>query len=105
MKTDWTHEEYLYIRGRVPGFRQVALYRQRDAILRDGNGPARLVPGVSASAELFEVLGVGPLVGRAFRAGDDVPRAEPVVILSFGLWQEMGGSASIIGTRVTLDGT
>ena len=29
-KTDWTHEEYLYIRGRVPGFRAVALYRQRD---------------------------------------------------------------------------
>jgi hypothetical protein len=21
MKTDWTHEEYLHIRGRVPGFR------------------------------------------------------------------------------------
>src|SRR5688572_24978519 len=42
-KTDWTHEEYLYIRGRVPGFSQVALYRQRDVMLRHGDGPARLV--------------------------------------------------------------
>jgi putative ABC transport system permease protein len=104
-KTDWTHEEYLYIRGRVPGFSQVALFRQRDVIVREGDGPARLVRAVSASAELFDVLGVGTLLGRGFRAGDDVPRAEPVALLSFGLWQEMGGNPSIIGTRVTLDGT
>lgn len=103
-KTDWTHEEYLYIRGRVPGFRQVALYRQRDTILRGGDGPARLVRGVSGSAEFFEVLGVGPFLGRGFRAGDDVPRAEAVAVLSFGLWQEMGGNPSIIGTRLTLNG-
>ena len=44
-KTDWTHEEYLYIRGRVPGFSQVALFRQRDVIVREGDGPARLVRG------------------------------------------------------------
>lgn len=104
-KTDWTHEEYLYIRGRVPGFRQVALYRQRDVILRDDNGAARLVRAVFASAELFDALGAGTLLGRGFRAGDDVSGAEPVAILSFGLWQEMGGTPSILGARVTLDGT
>jgi predicted permease len=104
-KTDWTYEEFLYIRGRVPGFQQVALYRHHDGILRNGDESARLVPGVMASAELFDVLGVGPLFGRGFRAGDDVPGAEPVAVLSFGLWQEAGGSSSIIGTRVTLDGT
>src|SRR6476646_1588329 len=57
MKTDWTHEEYLYIRGRTPGFRQVALYRQGDAILRAGGTPARLVRAVMASSELLDVLG------------------------------------------------
>ena len=41
-KTDWTEEEFLFIRGRVPGFQQVALYRQRDVMLRDGDEPARL---------------------------------------------------------------
>ena len=104
-KTDWTEEEFLYIRGRVPGFEQVALYRQRDVILRRGNEPARLVSGVTASAELFDVLGVGPVLGRGFRAGDDVPGGEPAVVLSFGLWQEIGGNPSIVGTRLTLDGT
>ncbi len=104
MKTDWTHEEYLHVRGRTPGFRQVALYRQRDAMLRVGGGPARLVSGVSASSELLDVLGASPLLGRGFREGDDVSGAEGVALLGFGLWQELGGSPAIIGTQVTLDG-
>ena len=29
-------------------------------MLRDGDEPARLVPGVTASAELFDVLGARP---------------------------------------------
>ena len=105
MKTDWTHEEYLYIRGRTPGFRQVALYRQRDSMLRVAGGPARLVPGVAASAELLDVLGAAPFLGRGFQAGDDVPGAERVALASFGLWQELGGTPAVIGTRVMLDGS
>jgi predicted permease len=104
-KTDWNYEEYLHIRGRVPGFSQVALYRQRDVMLREGDRPARLVRGVLASAELFDVLGVGPFLGRGFSTGDDVPGAEPVAVLSFRLWQELGGSPAMIGTRVTFDAT
>jgi predicted permease len=103
-KTDWTEEEFTFIRGRVPGFEEVALYRQRDAILRDGDGPARLVSAVSSSAELFDVLGAAPLIGRGFRAGDDAPGAEPTAILSFGLWQQMGGLPSILGQPVMVDG-
>jgi predicted permease len=104
-KTDWNHEEYLYVRGRVPGFSQVALYRHRDVMLRNGDGPARLVRGVNASAEFFDTLGVAPFLGRGFRAGDDVPNGEPIAVLSFRLWQELGGDRSMIGSRVTLDGT
>jgi putative ABC transport system permease protein len=103
-KTDWTEEEFLHIRGRVPGFAQVALYRQRDMIRRDGDEAASLLPGVAASAELFDVLGVTPVLGRGFRTGDDVPGAEPVAVLGFGLWQEMGGDPSLIGRQMTLDG-
>ncbi len=104
-KTDWREEEFLYIRGRVPGFREVALYRLRDMILREGNEPTRLVPGVSASAELFQVLGVRPALGRGFQPGDDVTGAEPVAVLSYGLWRELGGDGSIVGKRLTVDGT
>jgi putative ABC transport system permease protein len=103
-KTDWNEEEFLFIRGRVPGFRDVALYRQRDVMLRDGDDAARLVAGVTASAELFDVLGARPLLGRVFRAGDDVRGADPVAIIGYGLWQDLGGNPSIVGSRLTLDG-
>ena len=92
-KTDWKHEEFLYIRGRVPGFRQVALYRFQDLVLREGDAPARLLPSLSASAELFDVLGAQPMLGRTFRAGDDTKGAEPVAVLSFRSWQEMGSDS------------
>lgn len=104
MKRDWTHEEFLYIRGRAPGFRAVALYRQRDVILGASGAPPRLVPGVAASAELFDVLGTVPLLGRGFRPGDDASGAEPIAVLSHALWQELGGTPSLIGSRVLIDG-
>lgn len=103
-KTDWTEEEFLHLRGQFPGFRQVALYRAGDVILKEGDAPARLMPGISASAELFDVLGARPLLGRAFRVGDDAEGAEPVAVLSYGLWQELGGDRDILGTRLTLHG-
>ena len=34
--------------------------------MRDGETPARLVHEAQASAELFDVLGARPLLGRAF---------------------------------------
>ena len=83
----------------------MALYRQRDSMLRVAGGPARLVPGVAASAELLDVLGAAPFLGRGFQAGDDVPGAERVALASFGLWQELGGTPAVIGTRVMLDGS
>jgi predicted permease len=104
LKTDWTHEEYLHIRGRTPGFRQVALYRPRDSMLQAAGGPPRLVRAVTSSSELLDVLGAAPMLGRGFRAGEDVPGAERVALVSFGLWQELGGQPSIVGTTLTIDG-
>jgi predicted permease len=100
----WTEEEFVFLRDKFSGFRAVAAHRPGDVTLRQGDGPARLVPGLLASAELFDVLGARPLIGRAFRAGDDRQGAEPVAVLSYGLWQELGGRPSVLGTRVTLDG-
>jgi predicted permease len=101
----WTEEEFLHLRGRFPGFRQVAAHRPGDVTLRDGDAPARLVPGLTTSAELFDVLGARPVLGRTFQAGDDAQGAEPVAVLSYGLWQELGGSPAVVGSRVSFDGT
>ena len=105
MPFSWTEEEFLSLRGNFPGFRAVAMYTQGDVTMREGDAPARLLPGISASAELFDVLGARPLIGRAFQVGEDAQGAEPVAVLSYGLWQELGGSPSILGKRLMLDGT
>ena len=105
MPFDWTEQEFLHLRGTFPGFRQVAAYRPEDVTLQAGDGPSRFVPGFASSAELFQVLGVAPVAGRGFQTGDDVPGAEAVAVLSYGLWQELGGDRSIVGRRLLLDGS
>jgi len=70
-----------------------------------GNGAAERFTQARVSANLFELLGVQPTVGRAFAAGEDVEGAPRVAILSDGIWRSrFGGDAAIIGKAITLDG-
>ena len=101
----WTEEEFLYLRDKFTGFTAVGAQRPGDVTMRDGDAPSRLLPGRQVTAELFDVLGARPLLGRSFRRGDDVQGAEPIAVISYGLWQELGGQPSVIGRRLTLDGT
>ena len=48
---------FLYLAAAIPGFQRVAAYRSEDVTLEASDGPARLLPGIAASAELFDVLG------------------------------------------------
>ena len=100
----WTEEEFLFLRDKFSGFRAVGAHRPGDVTMREGDAPTRLLPGLTVTAELFDVLGARPLLGRGFRAGDDAQGAEPVAVISYGLWQELGGSSSILGRRLVLDG-
>jgi len=64
--------------------------------------PARL-NGAGVSAELFDGLGVQPLLGRALRREDSDPGADPVVVLSERTWRTYFGSrADILETRIDL---
>lgn len=101
---DWTEEEFLHLRPQFPGFQRMAAYRPLDATLEVPGAPIRLERGIGSSAELFEVLGTGAMLGRTFRRGDDLPGAEPVAVLSHGLWREIGGDPAIIGRQLRLGG-
>ena len=100
----WNEEEFLFLRSDVPGFSGVAAYRPLDPTLEIQGAPLRVLSGIGASAELFDVLGAKPLFGRTFRRGDDVPGAEPVAVLSHRLWQEVGGDSEIVGRQLRLGG-
>jgi predicted permease len=100
----WTEQEFLRLHGSFPGFRQMAAYRPDDVTLEIPRAPMRLERGIAASAELFDVLGAHPLLGRTFRPGEDAQGAEPVALLSYALWQQLGAPDNIVGTRLVLGG-
>ncbi len=100
----WTEQEFLRFRPEFPGFQRMAAYRPEDATLELPGQALRFVHGIASSAELFDVLGARPLSGRTLRAGDDLPGAEPVAVLSHGLWRELGGDPAIVGQPIQLGG-
>ena len=70
-----------------------------------GSGTAERFEQASVSANMFQLLGVRPTLGRAFAPGEDAESAPRVVILSDGLWRtRFGAERTIIGRQITLDG-
>src|SRR5205085_2719127 len=69
------------------------------------SGPPERLIGEAVTFNYFTVLGIQPALGRAFRAEDDRPGADRVLILTDGLWRSrFAASPSAIGRRITLDG-
>src|SRR6266516_5722158 len=67
-------------------FERIAGMQFRSLNLTGKDEPDRLA-GRGVSAEFFDVLGVKPALGRSFAADEDRPGANPVCIISHGLWQ------------------
>jgi putative ABC transport system permease protein len=86
-------------------FESMATFTLDQGLSLTGNHEPERVTAVPVSANLFEVLGVNPTVGRAFRTEEETPGNDQVVILSHGLWQRRFGSdRNIVGKTVLLDG-
>ena len=69
--------------------------------LTDADRPAR-ISSAAVSGGFFDMLGAVPLLGRGISPADEVEGAEPVVVISHGLWERRYGSkADIVGSRVT----
>ena len=70
-----------------------------------GSSATERLTGVMASAELFPVLGVPPLLGRVYSAEDDKPGAARTVVLGEPLWRRLFGARdSILGEQINLSG-
>ena len=69
-----------------------------------GMGEPERFDGRRVSANLFDLLGVEPVLGRTFRPEEDQPGSR-VVILSHGVWQRrFGADPGVIGRAITLNG-
>ena len=67
------------------------------------DGDSRQVLGGQVTTNLFRLLGMQPVLGRAFSAEDD---RQNVVVLGYALWQSrFGGNPGVLGRAVQLSGT
>lgn len=84
-------------------FESFDIHRGRGYTLRTDDGPEP-IRGVRVSVGFFRTLGVRPALGRDSEAGEDVPGAPKVVLLSHRTWQgRFLGRSDILGQTLVLD--
>ncbi len=70
-----------------------------------GSETPELITGGRVSADYFDVLGIQPVVGRAFNANDETVGGPDVIILGEELWdRRFAADPEILGQTVNLDG-
>jgi predicted permease len=69
------------------------------------HGQTGAATGTMVTEGYFSGLGVSPVLGRAITEDDARQDAIPVAVISYGYWQRtFGGSASVLGQHITLNG-
>jgi len=96
--------EYCDYRDQTTSFDGLAAIASFNPGLSDSGEPER-VQGVRMSANAFNILGLRPLIGRTLIADDDKNGAEPVVLLSYGVWaRRYAKNPDVIGRSVNVNG-
>ncbi|MGH9542256.1 MAG: ABC transporter permease [Terriglobales bacterium] len=99
-----SYPDYASIKPRVRSFAGLGALFEDDTDLSDAAAGPIQISGCRLTPGGFSVLGMRPLLGRGFQAGDARPGAPPVAILAYGLWQRRyGGNAGILGKTVRVN--
>lgn len=77
---------YFHYRDHAASFADMGLFHIASVNLT-GDGEARQISLVMATASVFSTLGAVPLHGRLFTAADMAAGVDPVVVLSHELWR------------------
>ncbi len=92
---DWQRRNSVFV--------QLAAFRNQYYNVTEVDEPERIY-GLGVSTSLFPLLNTKPAVGRAFSAEEEKPGANPVAIVSHGLWQRRFGSdPGLVGKVVKLN--
>ena len=99
-----SYPDYRDMREGLRGFAAVEVIHNRSLTISDGAGEPERFLGGAVSAGMFDMLGVQPILGRAFSAADDVPGAEPVVMLGHMVWtRRYAQDPGIVGRRILIN--
>jgi putative ABC transport system permease protein len=85
-------------------YSDVAAFRPFIFNLTDGDLPERIA-GLRVTANLPELLGVTPILGRGINADEDAPGRNQVVLIGHHLWQRRFASdPAVVGRSVRING-
>jgi predicted permease len=100
-----SYPDYLSILEGTEAFQGVAGHAFVRGILSSGGKPL-LVTGEAVTASYFDVLGIRPALGRAFREEENVGEGQhAVLVMGHGMWQRrFGGRPDILDQTVVLSG-
>src|SRR5579864_573865 len=98
-----SYPDFLDWRAQQQVFDGLAGYGQNQMLFRGGTS-AELLPAAVVTDNFFQTIGVKPLSGRDFVAGEDLESAPRTALLSYGWWQRHFGGKDVTGQTLSLDG-
>lgn len=94
-----------YLRERQTSFDGIDGYFQRIVSVVDAEGLTEGLTGTFVTASALDRLGIVPVLGRSFRAGEDFTANIQYVVISHDFWmQRYAGDERAIGARIRVDG-
>lgn len=94
------------VRPRQQSFELMAAYISGATVNVTVDGVPRRYTGAYVTEAFLRILGVAPRLGRDLRPEDNVPGAEKVALIGYGLWQrDFGGTPDIVGKAFRINGT
>ncbi len=100
----FTGPDYLDWKAQNTTFSDMTLIGWPGEMNLSDKGQADTVRAVATEANFFNLLGVSPLLGRAWAQGEDQPGKDDVVILGYAVWQNrFGGDPKVLGRSLELN--
>jgi putative ABC transport system permease protein len=100
-----SYADYKDFRDSNATIASLAAFTQRSLTIADSTGEPERYLGSTVSWNLFHLLGVAPVEGRNFAPEDDRPGAEPVVLLSYEVWERRyQKDRGVIGRAINING-
>src|SRR3954470_25016743 len=97
-----SYPDYVDLRDQSRSFGAMACYTRTGGTLSLSED-AKALEGLAITPEVFDVLGVRPMLGRGFTKEDAKNEADRVVVLTYPLWKSAFGSdPKIIGQKITI---
>jgi putative ABC transport system permease protein len=86
-------------------FEKMSLSIGRSMTLTGATRPER-IEALRTTSALFDLLGAQPLLGRTFSSKEDAPGEPDVVVLTYGIWNQLfGGDPQILNRTLILNGS